>query len=113
MQNLAYTYFPQERNAEAENCSGKDSKLVDERWVNDHASVLLALGNLANTLLAEGKSGEAEPLQREALEGRRRVLGPNHPETQFAMANPGYVVAAQKRYGEAVMTRVSTSCCPD
>jgi non-specific serine/threonine protein kinase/serine/threonine-protein kinase len=62
---------------------------------------LLALGNLANTLLQEGKLDEAESLQREALEGRRRMMGPNHPETQFAIANLANILAAQKRYIEA------------
>jgi len=63
--------------------------------------VLLAIGNLANTLLSEGKPAEAEPLQREALEGRRRILGPNHPETQYAIANLANILSAQKRYREA------------
>ena len=32
-------------------------------------------------LYEQGKVAEAEPLMREALEGRREVLGPRHPDT--------------------------------
>ena len=37
------------------------------------------VGNLASLLKEQGKLAEAEPLYREALEGRREVLGPRHP----------------------------------
>ena len=36
-----------------------------------------------------GKLDEAEPLYRQVLEARRRVLGPEHPDTLTAMQQPG------------------------
>jgi hypothetical protein len=33
--------------------------------------------------------------------GRHRVLGPDHPESQFAMANLALILSDEKRYREA------------
>ena len=45
------------------------------------------INNVARLLEAAGKLGEAEPLYREAFEGRRETLGPTHPHTLTAMGN--------------------------
>ncbi len=68
---------------------------------SDHPSILLGIGNLAQTLVCQRKLQEAETLQREALDRRSRILGPDHPETQFAIANLALVLLAQKRYAQA------------
>ncbi|KAI5460663.1 hypothetical protein BGZ63DRAFT_339174, partial [Mariannaea sp. PMI_226] len=44
---------------------------------------------------------ETEPLQKEALDLRREVLGEKHPNTIMSMANPAAIYHEQARYGEA------------
>jgi hypothetical protein len=39
------------------------------------------MGNLANSRWSQGKHAEAEQEFRELLDVRRRVLGPEHPDT--------------------------------
>ena len=54
------------------------------------------LGAVANLLSDQGKLSEAEPLYRESLEGRKRVLGPDHPSTLDSLNNlNNLVVEAQ------------------
>jgi hypothetical protein len=45
------------------------------------------MGNLAQTLYAQGDLTEARKLQERVLEGRSRVLGKEHPDTLRAMKN--------------------------
>jgi hypothetical protein len=45
------------------------------------ADTLESAGNLANALRDQGKSGEAEQIERELLGVRRGVLGEEHPDT--------------------------------
>ena len=49
----------------------------------------------------QGRYGEAEPLYREALQGRRETLGPRHPDTLTSLNNLALLYQAQGRYGEA------------
>ena len=42
---------------------------------------LSSISNLGLLLMAKGDFAAAEPLLREALEGRREVLGARHPKT--------------------------------
>jgi tetratricopeptide (TPR) repeat protein len=62
----------------------------------------MALGNLASVIGDEGKNAEAEKLNREIFEARRRTLGPDHPDTALAMFNLADSVAQQHRYPEAI-----------
>jgi hypothetical protein len=39
------------------------------------------MGNLANSRWSQGKHTQAEQMQRELLDVRSRVLGPEHPDT--------------------------------
>ena len=48
----------------------------------DHPDTLSTAYNLAVDLVAVGRVGEARVLGEETLEGRRRVLGEGHPDTQ-------------------------------
>ncbi len=48
-----------------------------------------------------GKFNEAEPYQREALEGRRRVLGDDHPDTLGSINNMGALLLAAGKSAEA------------
>ena len=45
--------------------------------------------NLAGDLQSEGQYAEAEKLVRETLDIRRRVLGPEHPDTLLFDEQPG------------------------
>jgi tetratricopeptide (TPR) repeat protein len=57
--------------------------------------------NLPNTLTDEHRFGEAETLQRAALNGRIRVLVADNPDTLFAMCNLANVFAGEGKYKEA------------
>ena len=48
---------------------------------DDHPITLISINNMGRLLQNQGKLGEAEPYLREALEGRRRVLGDDHADT--------------------------------
>ena len=47
----------------------------------DHPQTITAMGVLANALVALGETREGHALQRDALEAKERVLGPDHPNT--------------------------------
>ncbi len=47
------------------------------------------------------KPAEAEPYDREALEGKRRVLGDNHPDALISIHNMGRFPRDLGRLGEA------------
>jgi hypothetical protein len=48
-----------------------------------------------------GRHAEAESYWREALEGRRRVLGDEHPETLVSINNMGALLRDQDKLAEA------------
>ncbi len=52
-------------------------------------------------LQLRGKLAEAEPYWREALEGRRRVLGDEHPHTLISINSMGGLLNSQGRLAEA------------
>jgi len=56
---------------------------------------------LANTYFWDGKFSEAEPLFNQALEIRRRVLGPEHPDTLDSMNFLGYLYRYSGRIPQA------------
>ena len=49
----------------------------------------------------QGRYGEAEPLYKEALQVREKVLGKEHPDTLTSMNNLAALYESQGRYGEA------------
>ena len=51
----------------------------------DHPDTLRSINNYGSILDALGRSAEAEPYCREAMEKSRRVLGPDHPDTLSSM----------------------------
>jgi tetratricopeptide (TPR) repeat protein len=59
------------------------------------------MNNLADLLINEGKNPEAEKLNREVLQVRERVLGPDHPDTIVSMANLGRVLVNDGHAREA------------
>jgi tetratricopeptide (TPR) repeat protein len=48
-----------------------------------------------------GRYPEAERLVREIVDIRRRVLGPDHPQTAYSMSSLARVLVYEKRYPEA------------
>ena len=73
------------------------------------------LSTLAKELQAQGKYNEAEPLYREALEGRRATLGNRHPNTLSSINNlggllyaKGNLAAAERLCREALEVRRAT-----
>ena len=56
------------------------------------------LNNLAFLYVAQGRYGEAEPLYQEALQARREVLGPRHPDT---LVNPAQYDGAPHQLGRS------------
>lgn len=61
-----------------------------------------ALNEHALTLRATGRSAQAEPLYREALEITRETLGPRHPALATTLDNLAGLLRATGRAGKAV-----------
>ena len=59
------------------------------------------MNNLAMVLRYQGKYGTAEERLRRALELRKKVLGPKHPDTLTGMSNLALVLRSQGKYEEA------------
>jgi len=78
------------------------SQLSDPMNLN----TLSLMGNLASVLQAQGKLAEAEPLCREALDGKRQLLGNSHPTTLTSINNLASLL--QKR--KASCLRLSPCC---
>ena len=53
-----------------------------------------SLNNLASLYQAESRYGEAEPLLKDALLERRKVLGPRHPDTLQSLNNLAFLYRA-------------------
>ena len=66
----------------------------------EHPDTATSLNGLAEVLRTQGRYGEAEPLHRQALAIRQKVLGTEHPDTALSLNNLAAVLDAQGRYGE-------------
>jgi tetratricopeptide (TPR) repeat protein len=84
-----------------------------------HPKSLLYLNNLGSLLLESGELQEAELAYREALDGRRQVLGNAHRDTLVTFNNLGALLrergdfsSAVEILDEAVATLDSTSSSP-
>jgi tetratricopeptide (TPR) repeat protein len=64
----------------------------------EHPSTLATLSWLAKTYSSQGKYARAEPLFRQTLELRRRVLGPEDRDTLDAAANLALAYQAQGKF---------------
>jgi len=78
--------------------SGKEALLG---LPEEERAVSALQNNLAKLLQDQGKLNEAEPLFREALEGRRRTLGDTHPSTLNSINNLGLLLEDQGKLNEA------------
>ena len=59
------------------------------------------MANLATVLAKEDHYAEAENLVRETLDTRRRVLGPEHPDTVHSMSHLSNLLSDEGHYAEA------------
>ena len=59
------------------------------------------INNVGTLLQLQGKLAEAEPYYREVMEGRRQVLGKDHPDTFVSISNMGSLLCDLGRQGEA------------
>ena len=67
----------------------------------EHPYTLNQLGELALCLSRQGKSAEADEIDREVYVVQTRVLGAEHPSTLASAVNIAALLARQWKYGEA------------
>ena len=67
----------------------------------DHRDILIAMNNLAQTMLNQGDYKAAEQMHRQELEICRRVQGEEHPDTLISKGNVALTLYAQGRFSEA------------
>ena len=77
------------------------SGFLAENLGEDHPDTAASYNNVAYSLNAQGRYGEAKPLLRKALEISKRELGEDHPDTAASYNNVAYNLDNQRRYGEA------------
>jgi len=68
---------------------------------NGHPDTAQSLNNLAALYLAMGDHAKAEPLFKEALEVRQKVLGRDHPGTAQSLNNLAALYQAMGDYAKA------------
>ncbi len=71
----------------------------------EHPSTLTSANNLASSLSNQGKSSEAERIQREVHEVLKRILGAEHPNTLSSASNLAGSLSNQGKYVEARKSR--------
>jgi hypothetical protein len=70
-------------------------------WTTTTTTTTRSSTNSRAILLSnQGRLFEAKPLYRDALEGRRRVLGNDHPNTLTSMNNLAVLLKAQGKLSE-------------
>jgi tetratricopeptide (TPR) repeat protein len=67
----------------------------------EHPDTLTSMGNLALTFWKQGRWKEAEELEVQVLETKKRVLGEEHPSTLTSMDNLAMTYSNQERWKEA------------
>jgi serine/threonine protein kinase len=90
-----------ERKVTVEEVLDRAAEKTDTAFANQpevQAAVRTTIGQTYGSL---GAYAKAEPLLRRAWEGRREVLGPEHPDTLTSMNNLALVLNDQLKLGEA------------
>jgi hypothetical protein len=59
----------------------------------------------------EGKYGDAERIEREVLDAKRRVLGEEHPDTLRSAGNLAQYLSSQRKYADGRSGSESTGRC--
>ena len=73
-----------------------------------HPDTLASMNNLGGLLHAKGDLAAAEPLLRDALEGRCEVLGDRHPDTITSVNNLDVLLQQQLRESGLVLTAAAS-----
>ena len=76
----------------------------------DHPLTLASLDNRAKVLRMLGRHDEAVRLHREAMEGLRQALGPQHLVTLYSMSNLATALHTQGQGLEASEIRLVQQC---
>ena len=74
--------------------------------MNEHASTLSTMVNLASSLWHQGKHDEAEKMERKVLAVMQRVLGAEHPITLTKLRISKHLIL-QRRHARLIRKR----CC--
>ena len=69
----------------------------------EHPSTLTSMANLASTYRNQGRWKEAEELDVQVMETRKRVLGQEHPDTLTSMNNLAFTWKEHGRVAEAII----------
>lgn len=68
-----------------------------------HPEIAMGLNNVAYTLHAEGRYGDAEILYREAIDMNRTLLGEDHPDIAMALNNLAFVIRQKGDLNAAIV----------
>ena len=68
---------------------------------SEHPDTLTSMANLAVTYRNQGRWNEAEQLDIQVMDMRKKVLGAEHPDTLTSMANLAVTYRDQGRRNEA------------
>jgi tetratricopeptide (TPR) repeat protein len=101
MNNLAITYWRQERYDKAEQLYLETLEIQKRVLGEDHRRTLGTMGNLAIVYHTQGRYDDAEPLYLKTLRINTRLLGKTHPGTLKAMSNLAVLYMDQGQYDEA------------
>ncbi len=75
--------------------------MFEETQGLDHPDVAMALNNLANLHILQGRLEEAEPLYQRALVIHEKALGMDSPEVAMSLSGLAGLYQEQGRHGEA------------
>jgi len=92
---LARLYYQQKNYLMAETLMG-DCIQIYEKGLGDHTETASALYNFAMIYHQQMKLQEAESVYRRCWEMRKRMLGPEHPDTKKVFDNYAKILAAKK-----------------
>lgn len=98
--------FLAKRFDEAGSLAERQLALARQSFGEADGRTQLTLVFLAELLGQQGKPAEAEPLFREALQGSREALGPQHPSTKAVADDLGLLLRRQGRLEEAERLRL-------
>ncbi len=76
-------------------------KIVMAKYGEESKEYAAIINNLGETYRIQGRVKEAEPLHREALRIRKKVLGEDNQLTASSFSNLGGIYSSQGRYKEA------------
>jgi tetratricopeptide (TPR) repeat protein len=101
LHTLAAVYGDLHRHDDALTLLERCLRIRERLFGPEHPLSVATLGNIAVSLIAQGRLAEAEPLARRVLEIRQKTLGREHPDVAVSLNNLAQVARLQGRYIEA------------